>query len=121
MIRNKQLDAFCLPGSDRQRNWRVADPGWGSAPVKRSTKPDVEDISILTSGEVGAILGITSRAVRMAAAADKIDFKWLGDQRRYSVGAVRRFLAERQTKSMPRNRRAISKSVVAWAKKKLGD
>jgi len=98
---------------------RLIDPQW---PVlDASDDPDLlRRIAILKSSEVAALLGVLPGSVRKMASEGRLAAVWVGSQRRFSLSAVRKAIAQQALGGRkPRNSKERSAGIVRWARLQL--
>lgn len=99
---------------------RVLDPGWPLIDEAAKTGNPLEDVALLGANEVAAILGLTRGGVWELNKSGKLrGTRILGGHKRFSVGALRRYLAEKATGKKRPASKEVSKAMIAWAKTQL--
>jgi excisionase family DNA binding protein len=98
---------------------RLIDPNW---PVfDECHEEDLLDrYAILKTGEVALLVGLHPVTVRKLVRQGRLGSVWIGRQRRFSLGQVRRLLAERALGRAPKDRNEINRVVLRWAARRLG-
>ena len=96
----------------------ILDPKWSQVDAVTSEDPS-EWIAMLRQCDIAALIGVSARAIRFMEAKGQVRCKIVGGRKRYSLGEVRRLLAERALGRKPRNRREASLGMLRWAYRKL--
>jgi excisionase family DNA binding protein len=99
---------------------RLIDPNWPVFDECREEEELVDRYAILKTGEVALLVGLHSATVRRLVSQGRLGSVWIGRQRRFSLGQVRRLLAERALGRPPKDRNEINRVVLRWAAWRLG-
>lgn len=98
----------------------ILDPKWTEIDTTGSSDP-IEWLCLLRQCDVAELLGITPRALRYMEAAGKAKFQMVGDRKLYNISECRRLLAQRQTGREEVTRNDRRRSLLDYAKWKLGE
>lgn len=97
----------------------ILDPKWTRIdPAPTSADPS-EWLCILRQCDVALLLGITPRALRYREVAGRAKYALVGHRKLYSLGEMRRLLAQRQTGREKVTRSERQMSLLRWARWKL--
>jgi hypothetical protein len=109
---------YRLPPRPRGRMF-ILDPCWKVIDQPISNDP-IEWWCGLRQCDVAELLQITPRALRHMEAAGKANYRLVGCRKLYSISEVRRLLAQRQTGREKVTRNERQRSLLEYAKWKLG-
>lgn len=96
----------------------ILDPEWIQLDAVTPGDPS-EWLTVLRQCDVARLLAVTPRALRYMEAAGRARYRLVGHRKLYSLGEVRRLLAQRQNKRENVTRRERREGLLGWATSRL--
>ena len=116
LVKRGLLVAYRLPRRGRRKwgEWRILDPGAQFARYIQESKRPVEHVGLLSSRDVGEVLGVKPGTVRQMKKRGQIQGKKVGKATRYKADEVRRWLFNRERSDRGGGRQVYSPILVRW-------
>ncbi len=117
MLRNGKLQGLNTAGG----HWRIVDPGPELLEKLRRKAVEIEQVCLIRGVEVAALLGVSTRYVRILAERGILGHTLSGSRRLYPLAEVLKILTARERRTKKGTGSYARPTVLAWAKKRLSE